>query len=214
MSAFIMAMVCTFLLYSIWKFRARPGDEDRDGPPLHGNTMLEIVWTVIPTRDRGRIRDRRRPRAGAKREDLPQRDGGQGARPAVRLDVHRTPNGVKSAVLVLEKHQPTQFDITSVEHDVIHSFYVPQFRVKSDAVPGLDHPHLRHAHPDRHLHADLHRAVRAGALADAGRGAGAVAGATSSRGSPTCRAGPADTGRSVDGRAHAAEIGHGGRTGR
>jgi cytochrome c oxidase subunit II len=40
-------------------------------------------------------------------------------------------------VLVLEKGRPTQFDITSDVHDVIHSFYVPQFRVKSDAVPGL-----------------------------------------------------------------------------
>jgi cytochrome c oxidase subunit 2 len=39
-------------------------------------------------------------------------------------------------VLVLENHKPTQFDITSDVHDVIHSFYVPQFRVKSDAVPG------------------------------------------------------------------------------
>ena len=48
MSAFIMGIVCTFLIYSVWKFRARPGDEDRDGPPLHGNTMLEIVWTVVP----------------------------------------------------------------------------------------------------------------------------------------------------------------------
>ena len=38
---------------------------------------------------------------------------------------------------MLEKGRPTQFDITSAEHDVIHSFYVPQFRVKSDAVPGL-----------------------------------------------------------------------------
>jgi len=40
-------------------------------------------------------------------------------------------------VLVLKKGQPTQFDITSLEHDVIHSFYVPQFRVKADAVPGI-----------------------------------------------------------------------------
>jgi cytochrome c oxidase subunit 2 len=35
MSSFIMAIVTTFLLYSVWKFRARPGDENRDGPPLH-----------------------------------------------------------------------------------------------------------------------------------------------------------------------------------
>ena len=49
MSSFIMAIVTVFLVYSVWKFRARPGDEDRDGDPIHGNTKLEIAWTVIPT---------------------------------------------------------------------------------------------------------------------------------------------------------------------
>ena len=26
----------------------RPGEENLDGPPIHGNTRLEVVWTVIP----------------------------------------------------------------------------------------------------------------------------------------------------------------------
>jgi len=30
MSSFIMAVVCTFMVYSVWKWRARPGDENRD----------------------------------------------------------------------------------------------------------------------------------------------------------------------------------------
>src|SRR5262249_61844303 len=47
------------------------------------------------------------------------------------------PNGVVSHELVLEKGRPTEFAITSLLHDVIHSFYVPQFRVKADAVPGI-----------------------------------------------------------------------------
>ena len=34
--------------YAIWKYRAKPGDES-DGEPIHGNTKLEIAWTVIPT---------------------------------------------------------------------------------------------------------------------------------------------------------------------
>ena len=34
--------------YAIWKFRVKPGDEG-DGEPIHGNTRLEIAWTVIPT---------------------------------------------------------------------------------------------------------------------------------------------------------------------
>jgi cytochrome c oxidase subunit 2 len=47
------------------------------------------------------------------------------------------PNGVVTHELVLEKGRPTEFAITSLLHDVIHSFYVPQFRVKADAVPGI-----------------------------------------------------------------------------
>ncbi len=34
--------------YAIWRFKAKPGDES-DGEPIHGNTRLEIAWTVIPT---------------------------------------------------------------------------------------------------------------------------------------------------------------------
>ena len=34
--------------YCVWKYRAKPGDES-DGEPIHGNTKLEITWTVIPT---------------------------------------------------------------------------------------------------------------------------------------------------------------------
>ena len=26
----------------------RPGEELKDGPPIHGNTRLEVIWTAIP----------------------------------------------------------------------------------------------------------------------------------------------------------------------
>ena len=135
MSAFIMAIVTTFLVYSVWKFRARPGDENRDGPPIHGNTTLEIIWTVIPT-----ILVIAFAIAGGivlvNNEKTYKNE----------LNVHvigqqfawtfQYPNGVTSTTLVLKEGTPTQFDIYSRLHDVIHSFYVPQFRVKADAVPG------------------------------------------------------------------------------
>ena len=35
------------LTYSVWKFRVTP-DDDSDGPPTHGHTTLEIVWTAVP----------------------------------------------------------------------------------------------------------------------------------------------------------------------
>ena len=44
----VFVLVVVVVLYCVWKFRLRPGQENLDGPPLHGNTRLEIVWTVIP----------------------------------------------------------------------------------------------------------------------------------------------------------------------
>ena len=35
------------ITYSILNFRARP-DDDSDGPPIHGHTGVEIVWTAVP----------------------------------------------------------------------------------------------------------------------------------------------------------------------
>src|SRR5438874_7111410 len=44
----IFVLVETVVLYSVWKFRLRPNDEREDGPPIHGNTRLEVVWTALP----------------------------------------------------------------------------------------------------------------------------------------------------------------------
>ena len=46
-SGVIFTVVTSFVIYSAWAFRAAPGDES-DGPPMHGNTKLEIVWTAVP----------------------------------------------------------------------------------------------------------------------------------------------------------------------
>jgi len=45
----IFVLVVTVILYSVWQFRMRPGEELKDGPPIHGNTRLEVFWTAIPT---------------------------------------------------------------------------------------------------------------------------------------------------------------------
>ena len=44
----IFAIVVAVILYSVVVFRAAP-DDDSDGPPIHGHTGLEIVWTLVPT---------------------------------------------------------------------------------------------------------------------------------------------------------------------
>src|SRR5436190_1851883 len=43
----VFVLVMTVAIYSVIKFRARPGDMS-DGAPIHGNTRLEIVWVTIP----------------------------------------------------------------------------------------------------------------------------------------------------------------------
>jgi cytochrome c oxidase subunit II len=136
MSAFIMAIVVTFLVYSVWKFRARPGDEERDGPPIHGHTALEIVWTIIPTiivvgfAVAGGIVLVRNETTAPNHLNV-QVQARQFAW------TFKYAGGVESPILVLPVGRNVEFDITSMEKDVIHSFYVPQFRVKQDAVPGL-----------------------------------------------------------------------------
>ena len=46
-SLVIFAVVCAIMIYAMINFRAKPGDWS-DGPPVHGNTTIEIIWTIIP----------------------------------------------------------------------------------------------------------------------------------------------------------------------
>src|ERR1700749_96105 len=41
-------LVETVVLYSVWKFRMKPGGGEEDAPPIHGNTRLEGLWGAIP----------------------------------------------------------------------------------------------------------------------------------------------------------------------
>ncbi len=44
----IFVLVETVVLFSVWKFHMKPGEENKDGPPIHGNTRLEVIWTALP----------------------------------------------------------------------------------------------------------------------------------------------------------------------
>src|SRR5262249_11889788 len=48
LSSFVFSIVMVIMGYSFWRWRVKAGDEG-DGSPIHGNTRLEIAWTVIPT---------------------------------------------------------------------------------------------------------------------------------------------------------------------
>lgn len=134
----IFVLVTTIILYSVWAFRMRPGQENEDGPPIHGNTRLEVVWTALPAillvslcsyayavltdieekHDDALVVNVRAVQF-AWSYSYPQ----EGGRP------------VSSTTLMLPKDRPVLFKIRS--EDVIHDFWVPAFRVKIDAVPGI-----------------------------------------------------------------------------
>lgn len=128
----VFAVVAAVLTYSVWKFRVRP-DDDSDGPPVHGHTNLEIVWTAIPAILVTAI--------SVVSAIVLAQNGRAGDHP-LRIKVvaqqfawqFTYPDGKTYGHLTLEKDRPTQLDITA--KDVLHSFWVPQLSQKQDAVVG------------------------------------------------------------------------------
>ena len=131
--AFLFALVIVFMLYSIVVFRRRPGDLT-DGQHIHGNTRLEIAWTIIPlivVAVMGYIGvvTLRDVTASSPDEMVVEVTSSQWS---WRFDYPE--QGLTSTELILPVNQPIRFEITST--DVIHNLWVPEFRVKQDAVPG------------------------------------------------------------------------------
>jgi cytochrome c oxidase subunit 2 len=139
-SIFIFAVVGSAIIYSVLKFRARP-DDDTDGPPIHGHTGLEIFWTAVPAVLVTAI---------AILSAIVLHDNGNAGNNPLRIRVtaqqfawHFTylnggAKGVESPVLELPRGRHVLFTIGS--KDVIHSFWVPEFGQKQDAVPGQENP--------------------------------------------------------------------------
>src|SRR6201981_3574250 len=44
----IFVVVFTLLVYSLIKFRGRPGDAGREPAQVYGSTQIELAWTIIP----------------------------------------------------------------------------------------------------------------------------------------------------------------------
>lgn len=136
----IFVLVETVVLYSVWKFRMKPGEELKDGPPIHGNTRLEVVWTAVPavlliamcTYAYITLRHNEASQKGEMTVNVTERQFAFEF--SYPINGSNT-NQVVSPDLYLAKGQPVVFKIRSL--DVIHSFFVPEFSEKLDAVPGI-----------------------------------------------------------------------------
>lgn len=136
----IFVLVMTVAIYSVIRFRARPGDLG-DGAPIHGNTRLEVIWVGLPTL----IVMSLAVYAWIVLDDV------EAAKPnelQVRVISQQFAwhfqypqyGNVTTDSLYLPKDRPVKFDVTT--RDVLHSFWVPSFRLKTDAVPGIT-THIR-----------------------------------------------------------------------
>lgn len=133
--SFLFALIVVFMLYSIVVFRRKPGDEQ--GADFHSHTALEIVWTVIPLI----IVIALGIFSAFMLAEITEANPGE---MDVRVQgrqwswVFSYPDHEEvgfSTSLVLPVDQPIRLLMST--DDVLHSFWVPEFRVKQDLVPGL-----------------------------------------------------------------------------
>lgn len=138
--AFFFSLIVVFMLYSLVVFRRKKGEKG-DGVYMEGNQRLEIIWTIIPIA----IVLWMAVIGADTLSDVERRDP-----QAITVDVYAaqwswrfqysvvTADGIKTAVasdtLVLPKNQQVVLRLHS--QDVIHSFFVPEFRLKQDVLPG------------------------------------------------------------------------------
>lgn len=130
-AVFVLIGITITMVYFLFKYNKKRNPNPAD---IEGNFLAELLWTVIPTIIviamffvgwSSYVALRAVPKD------------------AIQIDVEAKmwswkftyPNGLTDSELYVPVNRPVKLNITSV--DVIHSFYVPAFRIKVDAVPGL-----------------------------------------------------------------------------
>ena len=152
--------VVLMIMYSAIFFR-RTGPELVDGPPMLGNTLIQIVWVGgsaiivlflfivgVSTLSSSTVAQTVAGPGHAIGQSGGQigsaTSGGQGSEFKVQVIAqqwyftYRYPDygGVETTHLYLPLNRPVELHVTSL--DVIHSFWAYQLGVKADANPGVD----------------------------------------------------------------------------
>lgn len=128
---FLVAITAAMIWFAIRYHRKR----NPKATQIEGSQKLEILWTVIPTilvlimfyfGWAGFAPMRKVPK-----DAIPIKAYGQMWSWSFEYE-----NGKKSAELVVPLNQPVKLDLIS--KDVVHSLFIPAFRIKEDVVPGRD----------------------------------------------------------------------------
>lgn len=131
--SFLFSLIIVPLIYSLVAFRRKPGEEG-EGEHMEGNTRLEITWTVIPLLivlgfaylGAWSLGDALRVDPQAMKVEVTAFQWG--------WKFTYPDFGISSTELYLPVDQQVHLEMKS--QDVIHSFWVPEFRLKQDIVPG------------------------------------------------------------------------------
>lgn len=136
----IFVIVVSVILFSVWQFHMKPGEELKDGPPIHGNTRLEVFWTAIPTvlllgllsYSFVVLRDN---------EKKPAREIQIGVTGQQFAWSYQYPPSVTGGAPLnsdqLYVPEDVSVDFAMRSKDVIHAFWIPAFRLQEDVVPGI-----------------------------------------------------------------------------
>jgi cytochrome c oxidase subunit 2 len=146
MGAAVFLGVEGFIVYSVFRYRRR---DDLLPVQTHGNTLVEIIWTAIPTvivliifvlsvATLRTVEAKSNPADGGVDIEV---DGFQWQWEFRYLDNDDNPDNDYSvvgdathpAVMVVPVGEPVRLRLVS--RDVIHSFFVPQFLIKKDLIP-------------------------------------------------------------------------------
>ncbi len=132
--AFLFSLIMVFMLYSVFVFRAQPGDLS-DGKHIEGHTGLELFWTAAPLAvvlyvaylGAISLADTRRVDPQAMVVKVTARQWS--------WNFEYPDYDIGSDALHLPNNRQILFQLES--KDVIHGFWVPEFRVKQDVLPGM-----------------------------------------------------------------------------
>ena len=144
-SLFFFFLVEGMLIYFAIRYRRRKGAEEGATPDIRGNFFLEVVWVLVPSLAvlaffiYGYVvyRDVTAPQPGASDINVVAEQF---------LYKFKYPDGRTTMnELRIPAGRPVQLIMTS--KDVIHGFFIPDYRIKQDILPGrYTYLHLR---PDR-----------------------------------------------------------------
>ena len=131
--SFLFALIVVPMAYSLIVFKRKKGDTS-EGEHFEGNTKLEIAWTIVPLiavlifayLGADTLADTRRVDPNAMVVKVTGFQWG--------WKFEYPEYGITSSELYLPVDKQVALKMEST--DVIHSFWVPEFRVKQDLVPG------------------------------------------------------------------------------